>query len=316
MSEPCSVCSASEPPLDAYLEGMSTSKTRHLDHARVVARDEFYTTDDACTKEFSHYDFTGMRVICPCDDPEHSRIYRWFRDRYHELGLAGLVACGYRADGTGADGRYDLFGGSARHGIIGRYDGRTERIGDMDGSGDMFASETVALMDHADIVVTNPPFSLFRALLTLTRLHSPHFLLLMPDAAMCYTQVTDMVRDGKARVGYSYSKRFYNPATGAVEHIAGAHWLTDLPVDRPAFVAHGDPDAVFDTYDGTDVIDVPRARLIPAGYTGLMGVPVTFLPFCDNTHWRLVSSPNLPGNIVPLLGGHPPFKRIFVQRVA
>lgn len=294
---------------------MSTSKTLHLDSAAAVPRDEYYTTTRACDDEFTHYDFTGMRVLCPCDDPEHSRIYRWFRDHYHDIGLGGLVACGYRADGTGADGRYDLFGGSARPGVIGRYDGKTETIRDMDGSGDMFAPETVRLMDQADIVVTNPPFSLFRDLLTRVRLHTPHFLLLMPDVAMGYVQVTDMVRDGQARVGYTYTKSFYNPEDGRVEHIAGAHWLTDLPVGRAPFTADGDPDAVFDTYDGTDVIDVPRARLIPAGYTGLMGVPVSFLPFCDGAHWRLVSSPTLPGGVTPLIHGRPPFKRIFVQRV-
>lgn len=129
------------------------SKNKNLQRARDTKYDEYYTMYEDIEQEVSHYwdALKGKRVLCPCDDYRHSNFVRYFVDNYDQIGLAGLTATCYD---TG-DGAWKW-----------TYDGREGVAARLDGDGDFRSDEITALKDGwADIVVTNPPFSLWREFL-------------------------------------------------------------------------------------------------------------------------------------------------------
>lgn len=123
-------------------------KNENLIKAKKAKNDEFYTRYEDIEKEMQHYDLKGMRVYCPCDDFRWSNFVKYFKDNYIKLGIAGLVAT-----------NYDIGEGAWKY----TYDGVTEKVERMVGNGDFRSEECTRIKDdECDIVITNPPFSLFR----------------------------------------------------------------------------------------------------------------------------------------------------------
>lgn len=125
------------------------SKNSNLHKAKKVKNDEFYTLYEDIEKEVSHYwaALKGKKVLCPCDDYRHSNFVRYFVDNYDQIGLAGLTAtC------------YDTGDGAWKY----TYDGRDEVVARLEGDGDFRSPEITAIRDEHDVVITNPPFSLWR----------------------------------------------------------------------------------------------------------------------------------------------------------
>lgn len=123
-------------------------KNSNLSAAKVAKNDDFYTRYEDIEKEISNYDLKGMRVMYPCDDYRWSNFYKYFKDHYHDLGITGLVATNYDL----GDGAFKAV-----------YDGKNEVVTPLSGSGDFRSTEVTDIMwKECDIVITNPPFSLFR----------------------------------------------------------------------------------------------------------------------------------------------------------
>ena len=119
-----------------------------LQRAKREKNDEFYTRYEDIEKEIKNYDLKGMRVYCPCDDYRWSNFVKYFKDNYEKLGITGLVAT-----------NYDIGDGAWKY----TYDGSTETVARLEGNGDFNSEECTKIKDEeCDIVVTNPPFSLFR----------------------------------------------------------------------------------------------------------------------------------------------------------
>lgn len=136
-----------------------TSDNRALHAANKAKRDEFYTQLSDIEKELRHYrpHFAGQVVYCNCDDPTVSNFYRYFHLNFEKLELKKLVTTCYR------NPNYNLFSQHDTERAVGvEYDGRSEREFALSGDGDFRSADCIALLDAADIVVTNPPFSLFR----------------------------------------------------------------------------------------------------------------------------------------------------------
>lgn len=124
-------------------------KNANLHAAKAAKKDEFYTRREDIEKEVGHYweQLRGKRVFCPCDDYRTSNFVGYFRDNYDQIGLAGLTAT-----------NYDIGDGAWKY----TYNGRDEVVARLNGNGDFRSEEITAIRDEHDVVITNPPFSLWR----------------------------------------------------------------------------------------------------------------------------------------------------------
>ena len=293
-----------------------------LGDAKSAKKDEFYTQLCDIEAELRHYTrfFKGKSVLCNCDDPYESNFFYYFASRFNDLGLRKLVATCY--DGSPvAYTQLDLFDAPKPRRERRAYKIVITEVGDengdgtvdiadveclvrnrknvlslLDGNGDFRSPECVALLDEADVVVTNPPFSLFREYLSLLVQHKKKFLIIGPQNAIHYKEVFPLIRDNEMWLGYGFnngnaffsipngdSRDFadgvYDPATGLVK-FRNCAWFTNLDTTKrheemilTRALAEGD----YPKYDNFDAIDVANLDDIPKDYDGLMGVPDTFL---------------------------------------
>lgn len=229
----------------------------HLQRAKDLRDDEYYTRRIDVDKELELYRdaFRGKVVFCNCDSDE-SAFVSWFRDNYDDLGLGGLL----RMEGNPRD---DV--------------------------GDFRSWASMDLLRSADIVVSNPPFSLLKAYMRQLVEFGKDFLIVVPMHSLIYREIFPMVRAGDIRVGYHGINRFYRP-DGGVSGVV-ANWLTTLPVVRGdlELTAAYDPDR-YPRYDNYDAIEVGRLADIPADYDGVMGVPLTFLKYHNPLQFDIVDA--------------------------
>jgi len=228
-----------------------------LHTARAAKADEFYTRLADIEKELRHYrrHFKGKRVLCNCDDPATSNFPRYFAENFDDLGLQSLASSYI----------------------------------------DFRSPEAVALLREADIVVTNPPFSLFREYIAQLIEHGKQFLIIGSLNVATYKEVFPLFKEGRLwmgvtggsmafRVPDSYEPRktrYWQAEDGQKwRSLGNSYWFTNLHPDtlRPplALTRAYDPET-YPTYDNYDAINVDRVADIPVDYDGEMGVPITFL---------------------------------------
>lgn len=265
------------------------SRSSELTDAKRARKDEFYTQYSDIAKEVAfHKDrFEDKIVLCNCDEPFTSEFFNYFVKNFTELKLLGLICLGYKGRGDGT---------------VVRYDGNLFSFGKVEGdgrylAGDFRSKDSVALLDGADIVVTNPPFSLFREYLSLLVSHGKDFLVLGNINAVTYKEVFPLIRDGKMWLGasiHSGDRKFHVPDGYPLEAsgcgfdgdgrrfimVKGVRWFTNL--DYPGRYEGLGLTARYSKkryrkFDNCDAIDVDRTKDIPKGYKGIMGVPITFL---------------------------------------
>lgn len=278
--------------------------TRGLSAAKRAKKDEFYTQLDDIAEEVRHYaeHFRGKVVLCNCDDPRISNFFHYFSHNFERLGLKKLVATCYRSQAR------DLFSQNACERAIwleyaGDRNGNRvpdpEEIGihALRGDGDFRSAECVALLKEADVVVTNPPFSLFREYVAQLVQHGKKFLIIGNVNALTYKEIFPLVKANRLWLGASIhggDRKFGVPedypleaATCGVDEkgqrfirVKGVRWFTNLDYRQ----RHEDL-VLYETYstekypkyDNYDAINVDRTNEIPADYDGVMGVPIAFL---------------------------------------
>lgn len=253
-------------------------RSRNLDAARAAKNDEFYTRITDIEKEMLHYKdhFRGKVVFCNCDDPDRSAFYRYFglkeregkqQGNFAALGLARVIATHYDT----AEPTYKL-----------ECDGEGEKKTDLRGNGDFRSSECVALLKEADIVVTNPPFSLFREYIAQLMEHGKKFLVIGNMNAVFYKEIRPLILDGSVWLGRHTGMEFEEPGSSAVVKMGFSCWFTNLKHDRrneglTMTSRYEDDPARYPKYDNYDAIEVGRVKDIPKDYFGKMGVPISFL---------------------------------------
>lgn len=203
-------------------------RTSCLHNAKSVKADEYYTLMEDIEDELGNYNFDGAVIYCNCDNPFESNFYKYFKYNYDILGLGGLYATCYKEGGIG----YKAY-----------YDGRTEIIEELQGDGDFRSAECIELLKACDMVVTNPPFSLFREFIdTLLKYHKK-FLIIGPFLAVSYKNILNYISDNLIWYGYTASKnkKFKVPDTYNHSHYDAEGnklkaititWYTNLPVDK------------------------------------------------------------------------------------
>jgi hypothetical protein len=296
-----------------------------LSQARKAKQDEFYTQLTDISNEVRHYraQLRDKVVFCNCDDPYESNFFKYFALNFNALGLRKLVATSYAGseivggqlplpaiaglkpeakepyaieishvpdhDGKGATDITDVE-------FLLRHDANTARALEADGiynGGDFRSRECVELLGQADVVVTNPPFSLFREYVTQLETHKKKFLIIGHQNAITYKEIFPLIRDNKIWLGYGFNRncahfinRHYEDYASDADHregfirVSGVFWYTNMDTTKrheeiPLFKSY--IPAWYPKYDNFDAIEVSKTAEIPCNYYDTMGVPVTFL---------------------------------------
>jgi hypothetical protein len=277
------------------------TKNQTLTKARTAGQDEFYTQLSDIEHELKHYKnhFKNKVVYCNCDDPRVSNFFHYFSYNFEKLGLKKLIATGYKNQNRDLFSRND-----SDCAIYLEYTGNKkgnvpdpEEIGirQMRGDGDFRSEESIALLKHADIVVTNPPFSLFREYVAQLMEYDKKFVIVGNQNGVSYKEIFPLIQDGKIWLGNKSGDmafrvpdyyeprdtRYWVDADGQKWRSLGtACWFTNLDIAKrheELILYKAYTPAEYPQYDNFDAIDVGKIADIPADYYGPMGVPVTFL---------------------------------------
>lgn len=281
-----------------------TYRNRDFQEARRAKKDEFYTSLSDIESELQHYKghFRGKVVYCNCDDPRSSNFFRYFSANFDRLGLKKLITTCYRSQDASQFGRDDsdqavyleFTGGKDGNSVL---DPEEIGIKPLQGDGDFRSAESVELLRRADIVVTNPPFSLFREYVAQLVEHQKKFLIIGNMNALTYNEIFPLFQNDQMWYGPSIrsgDREFRVPddypitAVGSrvdedgnkFVRVKGVRWFTNLDYsgrhkDLALHMTYS-PES-YPKYANFDAIDVSKTMDIPVDYDGPMGVPITFL---------------------------------------
>ena len=264
----------------------STSSNRNFHKAKAAKKDEFYTQLADIENEVRNYfdHFKGKTVYCNCDDPRISNFFRYFSYNFKFLGLKKLIATCYRNTDPEMHSK-GISDKAVKLEYYGFKDGETVpdekdiEIRYLDGDGDFRSDECIELLKEADIVVSNPPFSLLRDYIALLNKHNKKFLFVGPKAAVIYKEVFPLIKSNKMWFGCHAVKEFIKPC-GETQKFGNIGWFTNMPHksrnDKIILHRKYSPEE-YPKYDNYDAVNVGKVVDIPEDYYGYMGVPVTFL---------------------------------------
>ncbi len=329
---------------------------KNLHKASKAKKDEFYTQLSDIEKELKHYKehFKDRVVYCNCDDPRVSNFFHYFSYNYEKLGLKKLITTCYKNQNM------DLFSqNDSEQAICLDYEGDKNEnnvpdlneigIKKLKGDGDFRSKECIELLKQSDIVVTNPPFSLFREYIAQLVEYEKKFVIIGNVNAISYKEIFKLIKENKIWLGISIHSgdREFGvpddyPLTAAGYRIdengnkfirvKGVRWFTNLDYKE----RHEDlilykrytPEE-YPTYDNYNAINVDKTKEIPMCYNGVMGVPITFLDKYNPDQFEIIgmsASAGYSEEIVgipflgkkdarPLLKGKNTYARIFIRNL-
>ena len=270
-----------------------------LGRAKDQKKDEFYTQLVDIENELRHYKrhFEGKVVYCNCDDPWVSNFFRYFSHNFEYLGLKKLITTCYKNPSPGLFSRHD-----EERAVMLEYDGfrdgervpRPEDIGitHLKGDGDFRSQECIDILKQADIVVTNPPFSLFREYVAQLMEHDRKCIIIGHQNAIKYKAIFPYIKDGRMWLGFGFkgmaghfisNYEDYAAATdrkAGMIRVSGVVWFTNLDIEKRheellLYLRYAPEE--YPKYENFDAINVNKTKDIPMDYEGVMGVPITFM---------------------------------------
>lgn len=295
---------------------------KNLNNAKIAKKDEFYTQLTDIERELQHYwqHFKDKVVLCNCDDPYESNFFKYFALRFNQLGLRKLICTCYNGSPVQGNELMIDFGDFTDEPKKIAYKVEITEVKDLNGdgavdlsdvqyllkndknvlstlkTGDFRDPECIELLKQADIVVTNPPFSLFREYIGQLMEYEKKFLVIGPYNAITYKEIFPLIQNNRLWLGYGfhagnayfkipndaikeYANGVFNESTGLVK-FRNCTWYTNIDhVKRHEeldLVCRYSPEE-YPHYDNYDAIDVGKTADIPYDYDGAMGVPITFL---------------------------------------
>ena len=293
---------------------------RSLHAAKTTKQDEFYTQLSDIEKELKHYakHFKGKTVLCNCDDPKVSNFFHYFSHKFHTLGLKRLITTCYKnadpdifSKHKGKRGLRLIYNGELTPG------GRVPSLSTLDTllleeDGDFRSDECIKLLKQADIVVTNPPFSLFREYLEQLVKSNKKFLIIGNQNAISYKEVFELIKSSQIWLGYTHPVAFVVPDHYEMRRVrswrdengtnwrsfGNACWFTNLDIakrheDLVLYKQYSRKE--YPKYKNYDAIEVSKYTDIPVDYDGPMGVPVTFLDHHNPEQFEVMGSSRTHG---------------------
>ena len=234
----------------------------NLHKAKEAKNDEFYTQLNDVSEELRHYKehFKDKIIFCNCDDPTWSAFWRYFHLNFDHLGLKKLISTHY--DKEKPTYKMEYTGGNDN-------DIEAGVKTPLEGNGDFRNHECIDLLKEADIVVTNPPFSLFREYINMLEEHNKKFLIIGNKNAITYKEFFPLLKDNKAWIGYSTPSEFDTPE-GMTKKVNGlCRWFTNLDIKKrheKLILWKNYTSAEFPQYDNYDAINVDKVSNIPCDY--------------------------------------------------
>jgi hypothetical protein len=310
---------------------MAKSLNNNLHKAKEGKNDEFYTELNDIEKELRHYKnhFKGKTVFCNCDDPRISNFFHYFSYNFEALGLKKLITTCYKNQDR------DLFSThNSESAIYLEYTGdkngdripNPEEIGiiNLQGDGDFRSPESIELLKQADIVVTNPPFSLFREYIAQLIEYDKKFLIIGNINSLSYREIYKSIKDNKLWIGYNCARHFKRP-DGSLFEAARSYWYTNLDIakrhdDLILYKTYLGNETEYTKYENFDAINIDRAEYIPIDYKGIMGVPITFLDKYNPDQFEIIglgiSNSGLEIGVQPYKDEHKKFRKEIQKRGA
>ena len=317
------------------------AKNSNLHDARDAKNDEFYTRMEDITEELYNYkeNYIDKTILCNCDNPKLSNFWKYFHKNFKYFGLKKLIATHYdtqtyKIEYTG--GNDDDF----EDGII----------TPLTQNGDFRSDESIKLLDEADIIVTNPPFSLFKEFVNILIQHNKQFIIIGNINAITYKEIFPLLKDNKMWLGCrSLNRDMYfdvpddrkewllqNKKEGSAYKIingvvmgrlASACWYTNIDhknrhnvLDTTYFYNIKDelyPD-LYPKYDNYDIINVDKIKEIPMDYNGIMGVPITFMDKYNPEQYEILGIANsarwIGYECYTLINGKKIYNRILIRK--
>lgn len=296
----------------------------NINKAKALKNDEFYTRLEDIENEMPYYTkyFKNATVYCNCDNPAFSNFWRFFHINFKKLGLKKLWATYINLDGSSSC-LVEYTGGHDS-------DIFTGEVIPLKGNGDFRSKECVDLLRKADVVVTNPPFSLFRDFVDLCVKNKAKFLILGNVNASSCKNIFSLFKANEIWYGVSLKSGgipFLLSKNNSCAVYSGkvfVKWFTNLKHDFPSpplnLTKKYNP-MDYPKYDNYEAVEVSRVKNIPCDYWGVMGVPITFLAHYNPNQFEIVGSTNLPSSLWKssrtkhaLLKDIDLYQRIFIKR--
>ena len=253
------------------------SKNNNLLKAKKEANDEFYTQYEDIAKEIEHYKehLKGKVVYCNCDIPHFSNFHKYFLDNFKELELKQLIVTGYVKNGNGK---------------CSIYDGEKSTDYDLLGDGDFRGDECIDMLQKADVVITNPPFSLFREFIKVVVENDKDFIVVGNKNATTYKDVFPLLMKDKMFIGATIPNDFITPLGESKKINDLSRWFTSFNVrDNDYLHLTKEYSSLgYLKYDNYDAVNVNKVKDIPKDYDGVMGVPITFLDKYNPSQFEIV----------------------------
>lgn len=310
---------------------------KNLNQAKNAKKDEFYTQLVDIENELRHYraHFKDKTVLCNCDDPRVSNFFHYFSYNFEQLGLKKLITTCYKNQNR------DLFSqNDSERAIWLEYfgDRNGNRVPDpeeigihyFEGDGDFRSKECIELLKEADIVVTNPPFSLFREYVAQLMKYEKKFVIVGHQNAIHYKEIFPLIKENRLWLGYGFKggaahffSKYEDTAT-ARDHrdgmirVSGVNWFTNMEIqkrheDLILYKQYNSDD--YPTYDNYDAINVNKTSEIPMDYDGTIGVPITFLDKYNPDQFEILGTSTMDmAKGAPYVAGKRIYERILIRR--
>lgn len=308
--------------------------------------DEWYTNYETIEKEVINYkdQLFNKIIYCNCDNPYKSEFVKFFLKNFNELKIKKLICTSYT--------RTDLFSESSEGLIlevdsfpvniktneeIDKYIVEKGIVKQLYGNGDFMSDECIQYLKQSDILITNPPFSMFSQLFSLLVKYNKKYLLIANQNAITYKEIFPYIKNNMARVGYHFGDmsfkvpnnteprktRFWIDEVGQKwRSLGNAMWITNLSVTRDnkkLKLTKRYNKKFYKKYDNYDAIHIKKVSEIPYDYDGVMGVPITFLKYHDDKEYEIVGEANHGSDneydlFKPKIKGKEMFKRILIKK--
>lgn len=329
------------------------AKNDNLHKAKRAKADEFYTQLSDIENECKHYKehFKGKTILCNCDDPRVSNFFRYFSLNFEHLGLKKLIATCYKNQDI------DLFSQeSSEKAVYIIYEGDKNgnrqvddnelEVKELQGDGDFRSKECIELLKEADIVVTNPPFSLFREYVAQLIEYEKKFLIIGTQNAITYKEIFKLIKENKIWLGNGFrggNAYFEIPETASRDYAKGVYdeetklvkfrnccWFTNLDHKKrheELILYKNYTPEEYPKYANYNVIEVSKTAEIPMDYNGVMGVPITFMDKYNPKQFEIIgmaedNGKGLSGEAAEwdgknphcIINGKAMYKRIFIRK--
>lgn len=333
------------------------NKNTNLHRAKRCKDDEFYTTYETIENELVHYteQFKNKTVLCNCDNPFTSNFPKFFLQNFNVLGLKRLICTSFSPYASVQPSLFESFNDNNSKGYIldiskiSKSDFTSETISDfllsthcvkeLNGNGDFRSLECIDYLKESDIVVTNPPFSLFKEMVSEIMKYNKKFLIIGNQNALTYKEIFPLIQNNLVWTGYQFgemkfrvpqdseprSTRYWVDETGQKwRSLGNAMWLTNLDNERRhenlRLTQCFNP-LIHQRYDNYNAIHVRNITEIPFDYTGIMGVPITIINRYNSEQFEIIGEANHGSDsqydiFKPILNGKEVFKRILIRNKA